>query len=145
MVQATANAETPPPLPTVEPKGFEGLMVLAGRILTGLLILLLLMSAGMKLAKPDFFLKEWEKFGYQEHHTLLIGLVELACVAIYAIPQTSVLGAILLTAYLGGATATHVRIDDPFQGPVAIGVAVWAALFLRYSHVRALIPWNWSR
>ena len=59
---------------------------------------------------------------------------------IYTIPQTSVLGAILLTGYLGGATATHVRVGQPFWFPIMMGVLVWAGLFLREERLRALIP-----
>jgi hypothetical protein len=64
----------------------------------------------------------------------------LICTVVYAIPITSVLGAILLTGYLGGATATHVRIGQPFWFPVIVGVLLWAALFLREERLRALIP-----
>ncbi len=120
-------------------------IVIAGHALTVLLSLLLLMSGVMKLLKPEFVMKDFVgEFGYQEHHALVIGLIEIACVVIYAIPRTSVLGAILLTGYLGGAVATHVRVDDgKFFGPVIIGVAVWAALFLRDARIRSLIPIRW--
>jgi len=64
----------------------------------------------------------------------------LACTVVYAIPRTSVLGAILLTAYLGGATATYVRVGEPFYLPVIFGVLVWVALFLRDDRLRVLIP-----
>jgi hypothetical protein len=69
-----------------------------------------------------------------------LGIVLLICTVVYAIPNTSVLGAILLTGYLGGATATHVRVGQPFWFPVMIGVLLWAALFLREERLRALIP-----
>jgi hypothetical protein len=71
-----------------------------------------------------------------------LGTTVLACTLLYAIPQTSVLGAILLTGYLGGATATHVRVGDNFAGPIIFGVLVWLGLFLRDSRLRALIPWK---
>jgi hypothetical protein len=63
-------------------------------------------------------------------------------VILYAIPQTSVLGAILLTGYLGGATATHVRIGDPFVGPVIAGMIVWGGLVLRDARLRSILPWR---
>ncbi len=66
-----------------------------------------------------------------------LGIVELVCTILYAIPQTSILGAILLTAYFGGATATHVRMGEPFYFPVVFGILVWAAMYLRE---RALVP-----
>ena len=69
-----------------------------------------------------------------------IGVVLLICTVVYAIPTTSVLGAILLTGYLGGATATHVRVGQPFWFPVMMGVLVWAGLFLREERLRTLIP-----
>jgi hypothetical protein len=65
---------------------------------------------------------------------------ELVCTETYVIPWTSVLGAILLTGYLGGAIATHVRIGEPFYGPLVLGVLVWGGLYLRCKRVRALIP-----
>ena len=70
-----------------------------------------------------------------------IGIVLLACIAVYLIPRTSVLGAILLTGYLGGATATQVRLENPwFLFPVGVGVLIWGGLFLRDDRLRALIP-----
>jgi hypothetical protein len=71
-----------------------------------------------------------------------IGILEPACTAVYAIPRTSVLGAILLTGYLGGATATHVRIGDPSFGPLVAGALVWLGLFLRDARLRALVHWR---
>ena len=69
-----------------------------------------------------------------------VGILELVCTIVYAIPRMSILGAILLTGYLGGATATHVHISDPFFMPVVLGVLVWGGLFLRDGRLRALIP-----
>ena len=111
-----------------------------GRIASALPVLMLLMSAGMKLAQPAAFLEGWAKFGYQASQATGIGIVELACALLYVIPRTSVLGAILLTGYLGGATATHVRIGDPSPIPVVLGVLVWGGLYLRDARIRALIP-----
>lgn len=70
----------------------------------------------------------------------VLGIVELACVVIYLIPQTAVLGAILLTAYLGGATATHVRISDAFFIPIIVGMLIWLGLYLRDGRIRELLP-----
>jgi hypothetical protein len=67
-------------------------------------------------------------------------VTEIVCALIYAIPRTSVLGAILLTGYLGGATATHVHAGEPFFLPIVVGIAVWLGLFLRDTRVRALVP-----
>jgi hypothetical protein len=71
---------------------------------------------------------------------LALGIVELGSVIIYLIPQTAVLGAILLTGYLGGATATHLRIGEPYYAAVLLGVLVWGGLFLREERLRLLIP-----
>jgi DoxX-like protein len=75
-----------------------------------------------------------------ESLALGLGIVELACTVIYIIPRTSVLGAILLTGYLGGAVATHLRIGEPYFMPIIFGVLVWGGLFLRDERLRALIP-----
>jgi len=112
----------------------------AGRIISALPVLLLLFSGVMKLMKPAPVVQGFAHFGYPESLALSIGILELACTVVYVIPRTSVLGAILLTGYLGGATATHVRIGDPFFVPVGLGVLVWGGLFLRDDRLRALIP-----
>lgn len=70
----------------------------------------------------------------------VLGVTELLCAVLYAIPQTSVLGAILLTGYMGGAIATHARIGEGFIPQIIIGVLVWLGLFLRDARLRALIP-----
>ena len=112
----------------------------AGRVISTLPVLMLLMSAGMKFAKPPLVVEGFTKMGYPERLSLVLGILELACTILYVIPQTAVFGAILLTGYLGGATATHVRIGDPFFMPVLLGVLVWLGLYLRDLRLRALIP-----
>jgi hypothetical protein len=80
-------------------------------------------------------------FGYPESLMVVIGLLEIGCTLVYLIPQTSVLGAILMTAYLGGATATNVRVgDSSYFITVILGVLVWGRLFLRDDRMQALIP-----
>jgi DoxX-like family len=116
-------------------------MLWTGRIISALPVLMLLLSAGMKLAKPPFVVEGFAKSGYPEHLLVVLGIVEVVCTIIYLIPKTSVLGAILLTGYLGGATATHVRMEDPnFVMPVLTGVLVWLGLLLRDRRLWALIP-----
>jgi len=115
-------------------------MIWAGRIMSALPVLMLLLSGVMKLAKPAVVVEGFVRLGYPESLTVGIGIVELACAALYVVPRTSVLGAILLTAYLGGATATHVRIGEPFFMPILLGVLVWGGLFLRDERLRALLP-----
>lgn len=114
-----------------------------GRVLSALPLLMLLPSAAMKFLKPPEVIEGFVRLGYPESLALGLGILELACTAVYLIPRTSVLGAILLTGYLGGATATHVRVGDPFSMfiiPVILGVLVWGGLFLRDPRLRALIP-----
>jgi hypothetical protein len=82
--------------------------------------------------------------GYPESLALGLGIIEIACTVIYVVPRTTVLGAILLTGFLGGAVATHVRVGDPLFShslfPIYVGVLVWLGLYLRDDQLRALIP-----
>ena len=80
------------------------------------------------------------KFGYPESAATPIGIVEIACALLYTIPKTRVVGAVLVTAYLGGAVATHVRVGEPFVMPILLGILVWAGLYLRDARVRELLP-----
>jgi hypothetical protein len=113
----------------------------AGRIISALVGLLLVFSGVMKLLKPVPVLQGFAHFGYPESLILGIGILEIACAIVYLIPRTSVLGAILVTGYLGGATATNVRVADPsFYVTVILGVLAWAGLYLREDRLRALIP-----
>ncbi len=97
-------------------------------------------SGGMKLAHSAQFLEQWGKFGFTEGQATPIGIVELFCVALYLLPKTRVLGAILVTGYLGGAIVTHVRSDQPFVLPALLGVFAWGGLFLRDARLQALLP-----
>jgi uncharacterized membrane protein YphA (DoxX/SURF4 family) len=113
-----------------------------GRIISALPVLLLLFAGSMKLMKPPAVVQGFAHYGYPERLILAIGITELICAVLYAIPRTAVLGAILLTAFMGGATATHVRMGEPFVVPVMVGILVWTGLFLRDERVRALVPWR---
>ncbi len=126
--------ETPPAKST--PKW----MVWLGYVLSLLCAAMLVMSAYMKFTKGERLVDGFANFGWPLEMAFWLGIVELVCVAIYLIPQTSILGAILLTGYLGGAVATHVRIQDNFVPPVVAGVLVWAALWLRCGRLRAILP-----
>lgn len=113
----------------------------AGRIISALPILLLLFSGVTKLLKPPSVLRAFALYGYPEHQLAAIGLLEIACTVVYAIPQTSILGAILVTGYLGGATATNVRVSNPaFIMTVLLGALAWLGLYLRDTRLRSLIP-----
>ena len=115
-------------------------MVWAGRIISALPVLMLLVSGVMKFVKPAPVVEEFARLGYPESLTLGIGILELVSTVVYVIPRSCVLGAILLTGYLGGATATHVRVGDPFFPPIVLGVLVWGGLYLRDERLRALVP-----
>jgi DoxX-like family len=115
-------------------------MLWAGRILSALPVMLMLFGGVFCLLKPAAIAPGFAHYGYPEGALLRISIVELACAILYAIPSTSVLGAILITGYLGGATATHVRVGEPFFIPIVLGVVVWAGLFLRDDRLRALVP-----
>ena len=117
-------------------------IIWVGRILSTLPVLLLCMSGAMKLIQPAGFAEQAAPMGYKTNVLFWIGIVEIVCTALYVIPQTAVLGAILLAAYLGGATATHVRVGDVFIAPVLVGVLVWGGLYLRDPRMRALIPFR---
>jgi DoxX-like family len=117
--------------------------VWAGRIILALPVLFLVFDTVIKLARIAPVVESFEQLGYPASLALAIGLIELACIAIFLVPHTSILGAILLTGYLGGAVATHVRIGSPLFShvlfPVYVGALIWAGLYLRESRLRALI------
>jgi hypothetical protein len=113
----------------------------SGRILSALTALFLLFDSGLKVMKLAPAVEATARLGYPASLVLPIGIAELICVVLFVIPRSSILGAILLTGYLGGAAATQVRLRDPwFFFPVVIGVLVWGGLFLREDRLRALIP-----
>ena len=117
-------------------------MTWGGRIMSAAPIAMMTMSGVMKIAQPPMVLEGFATYGYAEQDILPIAIVELACVVLYAFPRTAVLGAILMTGYLGGATATHVSAQEPYFAAVGLGVLVWGGLFLRDARVRALIPFR---
>jgi len=118
-------------------------MLWTGRISSGLPALFLLVDGVMKLVKPAVVVEGTVRLGYPETVILPLGIVLIACTVVYLIPRTAVLGAILLTGYLGGAVATHVRVGEglfPVSFPILLGVLLWGGLYLRDDRLRALIP-----
>ena len=111
----------------------------AGRVISAVPALLLLSSGINMSRKASFVMEGFVHLGYPESLALAIGVLEFVCAALYVIPRTAILGAVLLTGYLGGATASHVRVGDPFFAPVIVGVLVWVGLFLRDEHLRAFV------
>src|SRR5690606_12023816 len=107
---------------------------------------LLALDGVMKLIKPAPVIQGTVELGYPESVIVGLGLVLLASVLLYALPRTAVLGAILLTGYLGGAIATHVRVGNPLFShvlfPVYVGILIWGGLVLRDERVRTLLPFR---
>lgn len=115
----------------------------AGRVLGGLCALFLVFDGAMKLVKPAFVVDATVNLGYGENTIVPLGAVLVVCTILYLIPSTTVLGAILLTGYLGGAVATHVRAGEGLFSiifPIIFGILLWLSLFLLDSRLRALIP-----
>jgi hypothetical protein len=122
---------------TVAP--FSKKLVWTGRVLTGLVVAFLVFDGAVKLVPIEPVLEACRHLGYPVELARHLGVVLLSCTALFVIPRTQWLGALLLTAYLGGATATHVRIGDPFWFPIAMGVLLWAGFYLREPRLRALL------
>jgi hypothetical protein len=137
-MESTAEATVASPSGTIASKPWT---IWVGYVLSALPILMLLMSASFKLRHPpevmDMFVTQ---LGYQASTLFGLALLEIAVVVVYAVPQTAVLGAILMTGYLGGAVATHVRVGQAFLIPLALGISAWAGLYLRDSRLHALLP-----
>lgn len=121
-------------------RGSSTAMVWSGWIMSALPVALLVFSASLKLTQNTQAVEGFRALGFPDGVGFTIGLVELICTILYVVPQTAVFGAILLTGYLGGATVTHVRVEEAFVMPVLVGILLWGGLFLRDSRVRALIP-----
>ena len=112
-----------------------------GRLLSAVPVLLMGMSAVMKLIRHPSVIEGMAKFGFPEKLIVPIGLLEISCAILYLIPQTSVFGAVLVAAYLGGATVTMVRVGDPtWFLPVLTGIFAWLGLWLREPRMRPLAP-----
>ena len=121
-------------------------LVWAGRVISGLAALVFAFSAVMKFMGGPQLAEGMAHLQLSMHLARPIGALELLCVVVYLVPQTAVLGAVLLTGYLGGAIATHVRVGNPLFShtlfPVYVALVVWGGLFLRESRLRALLPWR---
>jgi hypothetical protein len=114
-----------------------------GRSISAFAVLFLIFDSVIKVLNLAPAVEATTQLGYPASLVIGIGVLELACLAVYVIPRTAVLGAILLTGYLGGAIATQVRADSPLFSvvfPVIIGALIWGGLFLREQRLRALIP-----
>lgn len=118
-----------------------------GRIMSLLVILFMLFDAIIKFLKPAEVIKTTvNELGYGEHHIILHGFFSLIPTILYSIPRTSILGAVLLTAHLGGAIASHLRVDNPVFShtlfPVYIATLMWGGVWLRDEHLRSIFPFK---
>ena len=118
----------------------SGKVVWTGRVITGAVSLLFLFSGGMKLVGGPEVKEGMAHLGLAESLMIPLAILEIACTAVYLIPATSVLGAVLLTGYMGGAICTHWRVGDPFLGPLLIGLVIWLGIYLREPRLKALLP-----
>ena len=129
-------------------EAISGNSIWRGRILSGLVIAFLVFDAGIKLVPIPIVSETMQQLGYSTSETLArgLGVLLLACTALYAFPKTSILGAILLTGYLGGAIATHLRVGSPVFSHllfgVYLGLMLWGGLWLRDARLHQLIPLN---
>jgi hypothetical protein len=116
-------------------------MLWVGRVMSAVPVLLILLGAVMKLMKLPAVIEGFAHAGVPEKLIVPVGLIEATCVVVYLIPRTAVLGAILMTGLLGGATITTLRVADPtYPMPVVLGMLAWGGLYLRDMRLRALIP-----
>ncbi len=110
------------------------------RILGTLIVLFLLVDALGKILRFAPYVEGTARVGYPAGALLPLGLALLVSTVLYVVPRTAVLGAVLLTAYFGGAVATHVRMEEPFWMPIVFSILAWGCLYLRDARLRALLP-----
>jgi len=123
---------------------FDTWIAWTGRVVTVAPVFILLASARWKLTHNAWYVSEWGRIGYAPGAINGIGIVQLVCVALYLVPQTAVLGTVLLTGYLGGAIASYVRIAEPYPAlvPLTTCLLAWLGIFLREPRLRALLPFR---
>jgi hypothetical protein len=116
-----------------------GKKVWTGRVIATLLVLFLAVDAAGKILRLAPYVEGTARVGFSPGVLVPLGIVLAVCTLLYAVPRTAVLGAVLLTGYLGGATATHVRLGEPFVFPVVFGMLLWVSLLLRDARLRDLV------
>ncbi len=116
----------------------------AGRIISLWPIFVVLSSATWKLTRNPWYVTEFGRIGWPVSALNLLAFLQLGCIVLYAIPQTAILGAILLTGYLGGAIASYVRIGDPspILVPLSTSIIAWLGIYLRDERLRSLVPFR---
>lgn len=123
------------------------LLLWAGRVVSLWPVFVVLTSATWKLTRNPAYVREFTRIGWPDSALPLLAFLQLGCIVLYVIPWTAVLGAILLTGYLGGAIAAYVRIGDPYPVlvPLSTAIIAWAGLFMRDERLRALLPFRGLR
>ena len=120
--------------------------LVAGYVLTAFVALFLTFDTVIKVLRLPPAIQGTTELGYPADTVLWIGIIELVCAGLYLVPRTSVLGALLLTGYLGGAIATHVRVGSPLLShtlfPIYVALVLWGGLYLREARLRALVPFR---
>ena len=126
---------------TVSSSGAKALW--AGRAMLAIVVLFLVFDISIKLVASPEAVQGTEALGFARHHLMVLALIELPCLVLYLIPRTAPIGAILWTGYLGGAIATHLRLDQPLLShtlfPVYVALLLWGALYLRDERIRHLV------
>jgi DoxX-like protein len=119
-------------------------IVWTGRVISLAPVFICLSSARWKLTHSAFYVREWTRIGWPLGEINGIGLVQIACVVLYLIPQTAVLGTVLLTGYLGGAIASYVRMGEPYPVlvPLTTCLLAWLGIYLREERLRRLLPFR---
>ncbi len=118
----------------------SGKVVWVGRVISILASLVFAMSAFMKVKGGAELTQGMAHLGLPESLIMPLAVLEISCVVVYLIPATSVLGAILMTGFIGGAICTHLRVGDPFFVQIALGILVWLGLYLREDRLKGLLP-----
>jgi hypothetical protein len=119
-------------------------MLWIGRVVSVWPVFVVLSSANWKLSRNQWYVAEFTRIGWPESALTLLAFLQLGCIVLYLVPRTAVLGAILLTGYLGGAVATYVRMGEPYPVlvPLSTSVIAWVGIYLRDERLRALVPFR---
>ncbi len=119
-------------------------MVWAGRVISLWPVFVVLMSATWKLTRNPWYVGEFARIGWQESSLNLLAFLQLGCIVLYLIPRTAILGAVMLTGYLGGAIATYTRIGEPYPVlvPLSTSIIAWLGIYLREARLRSLLPFR---
>ena len=135
-------AAASPAFPAARPVSLSRTSILTGRVVTGIISVLLAMDAGMKVFLLGPAVEGTTQLGYPSYIVFPLGIIQVVSLVLYLVPRTSVLGAVLWTGYLGGAVATHVRLDNPLfthtLSPIYVAILLWGGLWLRDSRLRGV-------